>query len=206
MKKHLGVTANNNRSCAVVMMSIPGDDNHSLIVDLDAITERVRDPILSVLNSNDGQRAVSLADALHRSMTPDGTQTMLSYLHNNNLLRKEPVRNIHMTPVNGHAVPLVDILAQMKAIGEQVQPSKEEVVTDTVDPAIAAQALLAEAKMLVDEAEQKTERANQLDPSLRPAAMDNYNPMKVMEDGFSAHAASETTKVTPEEVLNELRK
>lgn len=202
MKKHLGITANNNRSCAVVMMSIPGDDNHSLIVDLDALTERVRDPILSVLNSNDGQRAASLADALHRSMTPDGTQTMLSYLHNNNLLRKEPVRNIHMTPVNGHAVPLVDILAQMKTIGEQVQP-KEEVVTDTVDPAIAAQALLTEAKMLVAEAEQKTERAYQLDPSLRPVAKDN--PMKV-EDGFSSNAASETAKVTPEEVLNELRK
>ena len=129
---------------------------------------------------------------------------MLETLHKEGLMKKMPVEQIIMTPNSNTQIPLVDLLAQMKNLGENTvtpapAPSVQQNVTEQIDMAAQgdnkkiAQNLLVQAVMLEEEAERKRAEAIKFDPSLtdkaeKPAKKGRGRPAGTTAKAMAARA------------------
>ena len=81
--KHVG--RNNDRKVLVLYRQVPGDDHMCLVIYPEVLNASWQDAIQRVVESDVGQQANQLADALHRSLLPDG-RPILETLHNLSLI------------------------------------------------------------------------------------------------------------------------
>ncbi len=190
MLRHVGVINNTGKNVAVVFMTLPGDEQNCLVVDMDALPEIFQESIKKIIESNEAQQTQNLGDVLGRRMSPDGSNsTVLMKLHQAGRLQKLPVDLITLIPRRGTSWPLRDVLAAMKA-SEKVE------ALDDLDPDTAAVAeeelkkfnafannieatasegnmsqardLIRMAEMLEADARERRTRAYQLAPELAP--------------------------------------
>ena len=118
--KHIG--KHNDRKVAVVFRTIPGMDHMCLVIYPETIPAHWHDAIMKVLESDVGQQAEELADALHRNLLPDG-RNILETLHREGMLKKVNTEQIIMTPTTTSTVRLDElnkILTEMKT-GEEAR-------------------------------------------------------------------------------------
>jgi len=112
--KHIG--RHNDRKVAVIFRTIPGTDHMCLVIYPDTLPAHWHDSIMKVLESDVGQQAEELADALHRNLLPDG-RNILETLHRESMMKKVNTENVIMTPTTGNTIRLDElnkILAEMK--------------------------------------------------------------------------------------------
>ena len=186
--KHVGMIANTNKKIVVVFNQIPDREDHSLVVDMEALPERIHDPIESVLKSSEGQQAHDLGHVLSRRYFPDTTEIILQHLHEAARLQAVPLESVIMLPRPNSPVPLKDILIHANKYVEKTDPdtqtmSPEEVaekfdkfnqhalnqqIDTNTDAVERAQNLLIEADMLQEEVNAKRQQAYRLNPSLSP--------------------------------------
>jgi len=139
MMKHIGQLENTGKQVVVVFMSLPGDDEHALVIDTDALPDQYNEALRKIVESVEGQQSKDLGELLGRRPAPDGTgATMLQKLHAAQRLDKVPVDLVHMTPARGMKFPLRQILAAMKTVDDATPPDLND-----LDPATRA-AVLAE--------------------------------------------------------------
>ena len=177
LKKHSGQLVNTGVRVAVVFRKLPNDDTHCLIVETERLPDSYHDYLIQCLNSKESTETNDFYEVLNRRTFPDGTNC-LTCLHQRGFLRKEPVTNITMLPLPGHAVPLALINATIdKKVDQYISSQKAQTsaqdVTEVInsvkqDPAAVAKGLILQAELLEKDAAAKREEAYALDPDSRP--------------------------------------
>lgn len=125
--KHVG--RHGDRKVAVVFRELPGEPHMCLVAYTQTLNRHIHDAIMECINSDGGQSAENLADALNRTYTRDG-KLVLQQLHTEGMLKKVQCDQIIMTPTpsNKHDVKLSDlnsIINKMNAGEEAVRELEE---------------------------------------------------------------------------------
>jgi hypothetical protein len=93
--KHVG--RQGDRKLAVLFRQVPGEDHMCLVIYPDVLPVAWHDAIMKVVESDVGQQAEELADALHRSYLPDG-RVILDTLHTERMIKKVRTADVLMIP------------------------------------------------------------------------------------------------------------
>jgi hypothetical protein len=93
--KHVG--KHGDRKVCILFRQVPGEDHMCLLIYPETIPAHWQDTIQKVLESDIGQQAEELADALHRSLLPDG-RAILETLHQDRMIKKVRTADIIITP------------------------------------------------------------------------------------------------------------
>jgi hypothetical protein len=93
MLKHVG--RHGDRKVAIIFREIPGEDHMCLVIYPDVLPVAWHDAIMKVVESDVGQQAEELADALHRSYLPDG-RVILDTLHTERMIKKVRTADVLM--------------------------------------------------------------------------------------------------------------
>lgn len=184
--KHIGMIQNTGKKCVVVFLQIPGREDHALVVDAEALPDRIHDPLMGIIRTPEGQQAQNLGEVLGRRMLPDSNRTMLEDLHNYGYLQPQPVTNIVLVPRPNSRVLLSEML---EALGRYTKPSTiEEAEVKDATPVVdtstlfdtnrevssleektnVAKGMIAQAELLEADARAIREKAYKLVPSLKP--------------------------------------
>ena len=121
MIKHVG--KHNQRRVAIVYRKVPDEAHMALVMYTDTLPAMVHDEAMKVLESEVGQQAKELADALFRATMADGTNC-LAAIHKAGYLKKVPCNQVIVTPTAKSTCrldELNDILDKMEAGGEAAQ-------------------------------------------------------------------------------------
>jgi hypothetical protein len=114
MIKHVGKIS--DRKVAIVFREVPGEEHMSLIVYPDIMPAHIHDAVMKVLESDVGQTAENLGDAMFRSMLSDG-RPMLQTLHSEGMIKKVQAKQVIVTPNATSHVNLEElnkIISEMK--------------------------------------------------------------------------------------------
>jgi hypothetical protein len=148
--KHVG--KNNERKVLVLYREVPGDEHMCLVIYPEVLNASWQDAIQRVVESDVGQQANQLADALHRSLLPDG-RPILETLHNERMIKKVRTSDIIMTPATNAAIRLDELNKMINEMnkGEEARKKMEEndASRGMVDPAVkrAAEAKYKEEQL-----------------------------------------------------------
>lgn len=123
--KHVG--RHNNKKVAIVYRTVPSEDHMALVLYTESIPSLIHDEAMKVLESDVGQQAKELADALFRHTMADGNNC-LETIHRGGYLKKVPTKQVIVT-VNATSScrldELNDILAKMEQGEEAVKRMAE---------------------------------------------------------------------------------
>lgn len=117
MIKHVGKIG--DRKVAIVFREVPGEEHMALIVYPDIMPAHIHDSVMKVIESDVGQAAENLGDAMFRSLLPDG-RPMLQTLHTEGMIKKVQAKQVVVTPTATSHVNLEElnkIINEMK-LGE----------------------------------------------------------------------------------------
>ena len=112
--KHVGKQG--DRRVAIVFREVPGEDHMCLVVYPDVLPSHLHDALMKAIETPEAQQAEQLADAIHRTLFPDG-RPMLTALHAEGMLKKIQTETVVVTPAPNSSCKLNelnDILRQMK--------------------------------------------------------------------------------------------
>ena len=182
--KHVGRQVQNKRKVVVAYRVIPGDAENCLIVPTESLMAEEHDTLMKLVESDAGQNAYELAEAMARTRLPDG-RIMLAAFHTTGRFAKMPTSGVEMTPNRNTSVNLAELnemVAQQKGVTvedlalqppQSSQKTEEESVAEPVveevqaptdgiltDEQLAAQyrsqadAMFKEAKRLREQAEE----------------------------------------------------
>ena len=187
--KHIGRMKETGRKVAVVFRTIPGDPHSALVVQTENIKDADHDKLMTLIESNTGQTADELADAMQRTPLGDGSM-MLNSFHLTGKLTKVSTSDVEMTPDTASTISLDELnkmIAEQKGVGvadlavggssvdtiataepvpsgeasATVEPAKEQPLTDEQ----LANNMRADADRLFKEATELRKQAEDLDPS-----------------------------------------
>ena len=187
--KHIGRMKETGRKVAVVFRTIPGDPHSALVVQTENIKDADHDKLMTLIESNTGQTADELADAMQRTPLGDGSM-MLNAFHLTGKLTKVSTSDVEMTPDTASTISLDELnkmIAEQKGVGvadlavggssvdtiataetvpsgeasATVEAAKEQPLTDQQ----LANNMRADADRLFKEATELRKQAEDLDPS-----------------------------------------
>jgi hypothetical protein len=115
MIKHVG--KHNQKRVAIVYRTVPDEDHMALVVYADTMPMMVHDEVMKVIESEVGQNAKELADALFRTTMADGTNCLTS-LHKGGWLKKVPCNQVIVTPTSKSTCRLDELNNLLKKIEE----------------------------------------------------------------------------------------
>ena len=116
--KHIGRLTKTGRKVAVAFRTLPDDPEHCLVVQTENLSDQDHDTLMNLIESNAGQTAEELADAMQRTQLSDGS-TMLPAFHSKGKLTKIPTAEITMTPDNTATIVLSElnkVIADQKGV------------------------------------------------------------------------------------------
>lgn len=139
--KHIG--KHGDRRVCILFRQVPGEDHMALIIYPDVLPAHWQDTVQRVTESPEGQAAVQLADALHRSLLPDG-RPILQTLHNERMIKKVRTSDIIVTPQPNSNIRLDELNTMLNKMeqGEQAiaEMAKNDAARGLVDPQVKRQA------------------------------------------------------------------
>ena len=115
MIKHVG--KHNQKRVAIVYRTVPDEDHMALVAYADSMPMMVHDEVMKVIESDVGQQAKELADALFRTTLADGTNC-LTTLHKGGWLKKVPCNQVIVTPTAKSTCRLDELNKLLKKIEE----------------------------------------------------------------------------------------
>lgn len=95
MIKHVG--RHNEQKVAVIFREIPGEEHMALVTYPDRLAQNTHDDLMNAIQSNKGQEARNLGEALHGIVGSSG-DTILNQLHKNAFMKKVRTQDIMMIP------------------------------------------------------------------------------------------------------------
>jgi hypothetical protein len=119
--KHVG--KHGDRRVCVLFRQVPNEDHMCLVIYPDVLPAHWQDTIQKVLESEVGQQAEELANALHRSLLPDG-RVILETLHQERMIKKIRCSDVIITPTATAKIRLDELnkmLSEMKLGDEAVK-------------------------------------------------------------------------------------
>lgn len=108
MIKHIG--KHGDRKVAIVFREVPSEEHMTLVVYPETLPVHMHDSIMRVIESEVGQTAEHLGDALFRSLLPDG-RPMLQTLHTEGMIKKVQAKQVIVTPTPSSSVNLDEMNA-----------------------------------------------------------------------------------------------
>ena len=187
MKRHIGKITNTDKRCVVLFMQLQDeagnilDPDNAMIVDSDALPDRLHQPLMEIVESVEGQNTPVLATLLARRIGPDFGVDMFTALAQHNTLQKIPVDNITMFPEPNQPISLRKVLESMGKIEPRSEDEEAELnkfnphtnnqnATSREEQTGIANGLLREAADLENIAAAKKAEAYKIAPSLMPKA------------------------------------
>jgi hypothetical protein len=184
--KHVGRQINNKRKVVVAYRVIPGDADHCLVVPTESLMAEEHDTLMKLVESDAGQSAYELGEAMARTRLPDG-RIMLAAFHTTGRFNKMPTASIEMTPNRNTLINLKELnetIAQQKGVSvedlaikpttpQKATPAQETVTEEPVvassndvlsDEDLAAQ-YRSQADAMFKEAKRLREQAEELAPT-----------------------------------------
>lgn len=116
--KHVGRLVKGHGKVAVAYRVIPGDPDHCIVVKTESLDADQHDTMMRMLESNVGQSAYELAEAMQRTTLPDG-RNMLHAFHAFGKFNKVPTTEVEMTPDTQTVINLAElnkIIAEQKGV------------------------------------------------------------------------------------------
>lgn len=116
--RHVG--KHGDRKVAIIFRQVPGEPHMALVTYTETLNQHIHDPMMKCIESDIGQSAKELADALNRTLTHDG-RPILQVLHLEGLLKKVNAEQVVVTPNPATKIKLSElnkILDEMQQ-GEQ---------------------------------------------------------------------------------------
>lgn len=116
--RHVGKQG--DRKLAIIFREVPGEPHMCLVTYTETLNQHIHDPMMKCIESDIGQNAKELADALNRTLTHDG-RPILQLLHMEGLLKKVNTEQVVVTPNANTKIKLSElnkILNEMEQ-GEQ---------------------------------------------------------------------------------------
>lgn len=104
--KHVG--KHNDRKIALLFRQVPNEDHMCLLIYPEVLPAHWHDAIMKVIESDVGQQAEELADALSRSLLPDG-RVILNTLHAERMIKKVRTSDVIMTPRTDASIRLDEL-------------------------------------------------------------------------------------------------
>lgn len=139
--KHAG--KHGDRKVCILWRQVPQEDHMCLVIYPETIPAPWEDAIMRVLESDIGQAADEFADALHRSLLPDG-RVILETLHHEKMIKKIRTADVLVTPRPGSNIRLDElnkILNEMKQGEAAIKKLAEnDAARGLVDPQVKRQA------------------------------------------------------------------
>ena len=154
--KHVGRNVANKRKCIVAYRVVPHAPDYCLVVHTESLDAEQHDSLIKLVESNAGQTAYELAEAMGRTRLPDG-RNMLQAFHTQGKLVKTLSKEVEMIPNQQTTINLAEL---NKMIAEQRGVTVE-------DLAIGVTTKEEKAKMLAENPEMAAEpEPTAVDPSL----------------------------------------
>ena len=139
--KHVG--KHGDRKVCILFRQVPGEDHMCLLIYPETLPVHWQDTIQKVLESDIGQQAEELADALHRSLFPDG-RAILETLHQERMIKKVRTSDVIITPRTDAKIRLDELnkmLNEMKLGDAAVRKMAEnDASRGLVDPTVKRRA------------------------------------------------------------------
>jgi len=179
--KHTGQVNSNGRKCVVVFRKLPGDNDHCLVVETEALSQLYHDTLIEAVESPAGQAEADFFNFAQRSVFHDGVN-MLQGLHQNGWLRKLPTVDVTMMPTPDIKINLSELNTQLDSlenVGKTTSSSiNEPASVQNTEPANApgtlsdqqiANQMRSQASFFKREAERLYAEAETLDPQTTAA-------------------------------------
>ena len=106
--KHIGRVASTGKKVLVAYRVVPGEPDSCLVIPTQALDAAQHDSAIKVVESNAGQNAYELAEAMSRTTLPDG-MNMLAGMQKYGKIVKAKTDTIEMTPDSKSIVNLAEL-------------------------------------------------------------------------------------------------
>jgi hypothetical protein len=104
--KHVG--KHGDRKVVILFKEVPNEGHMCLVIYPDVLPEPWEDAIMRALESDMGQQANEFADALHRTLLPDG-RVVLETLHMEKMIKKIRTADVIVTPRSDSSIRLDEL-------------------------------------------------------------------------------------------------
>lgn len=189
--KHVG--KHGDRSIALLFRQVPGEDHMCLLIYPEVLPAHWHDAIMKVLESDVGQQAEEFAEALSRSLLPDG-RVILNTLHIEKMIKKVRTSDVIMTPNTAARIRLDELnkmLNEMKLGDEAIKKmAQNDAARGMVD---APTKRAAEAEFKAGRQSKATAQASQdaalSDRDIATNMLEQAKRMEIEAKGMIAEAA-----------------
>ena len=165
--KHVGKMG--DRKVCVLFRQVPGEDHMCLIIHPEVLPAHWQDAIQKVLESDVGQAAEELANAMHRSFLPDG-RPILETLHQERMIKKVRTADVIMTPNTNSSIRLDELnkmLNEMKQGEEAIKRmAQNDASRGLVEPGVKRK---AEAEFKESQVAKQSAKTQVYDPFRAPS-------------------------------------
>jgi hypothetical protein len=123
--KHVG--KHGDRKVVILFKEVPNEDHMCLVIYPDVLPAPWEDAIMRALTSDMGQQADEFANALHRTLLPDG-RVVLETLHMEKMIKKIRTADVIVTPRSDSSIRLDELnkmLREMKTGEEAIKRMAE---------------------------------------------------------------------------------
>jgi hypothetical protein len=146
--RHVG--KHGDRKVAIIFREVPGEPHMALVTYTETLNQHIHDPLIRCIESDIGQTAQELADALNRTLTHDG-RPILQLLHMEGLLKKVNTELVVVTPNSNTKIKLSELNKVLNEMAQGEQAVKRMAELDQSrglqDPADVARRLRGDSQV-----------------------------------------------------------
>ena len=206
--RHVG--KHGDRKVAIIFREVPGEPHMALVTYTETLNQHIHDPMIRCIESDIGQNAKELADALNRTLTHDG-RPILQLLHMEGLLKKVNTDNVVVTPNSNTKIKLSELNKILNEMTQGEQAVKRMAELDQSrglqDPADVARRLRGDVPVTTQSGQGAlgdTDLANNL--RQQAAKMDAEAKGLMAEAARLMKEAAQMDGVKPESLLPKAKK
>jgi len=116
--KHIGRDVKTGRKVAVAYRVVPGEPENCLVVRTEQLDAADHDTLMTLIESNAGQNAYELAEAMHRTQLTDGSNMLSSFVRYGKIIKvaSETIEMIPDTKTKILLSELNQVIADQKGV------------------------------------------------------------------------------------------
>ena len=154
--KHVG--KHGDRKVCILFREVPNEGHMCLVIYPDVLPAPWEDAVMRVLESDVGQQAEEFANALHRSLLPDG-RMILETLHKENMIKKVRTADVIVTPRADSRIKLDELNKMLNEMKQGEEAIKRMAQNDASRGLVDAPTKRAAEQDFKESRQQPVERA-----------------------------------------------